>query len=503
VHDEFGAASGALRFSLTLPAGGREIVTMERVQKHAEHSSIEPHGVVELPPAAAAIEQSIASQLHYILINRAGPAIRPGARSYARSWIRDGALTSTALLRLGRSDAARDFLEWYAPHQYENGKIPCVVDDRGADPVPEHDSSGQFIHLVAEIYRYTGGTDLATRMWPRIARAVDYLDELRRQRRGDEYRGTEFFGILPPSISHEGYSAKPMHSYWDDFFALRGFRDAVFLADEIGLDGDATRIRATLAEFEVDLRASVAAAMRKHDIDYVPGCADLGDFDATSTTIAFDPTGAADILEPEWLERTFERYWEFFVARRDGAPWEAYTPYEIRNIGAFVRLGWRDRALELCEWFLADQRPPGWRQWPEVVRRDPREAKFLGDLPHTWVGSDFIRSALDLLAYEDRPNDALVVAGGVPLAWLANPGIAVHGLETPYGELSYRMTAAGDSIECTIEAHVDPPGGIVLRPPLGGPLRSVTINGEAAPADGDTVLVRELPARVVMRYDPR
>ena len=31
-----------------------------------------------------------------------------------------------------------------------------------------------------------------------------------------------FFGLLPESISHEGYSSKPMHSYWDDFFALQG-----------------------------------------------------------------------------------------------------------------------------------------------------------------------------------------------------------------------------------------------------------------------------------------
>ena len=31
----------------------------------------------------------------------AGPALQPGARAYARSWIRDGALTSSALLRLG------------------------------------------------------------------------------------------------------------------------------------------------------------------------------------------------------------------------------------------------------------------------------------------------------------------------------------------------------------------------------------------------------------------
>ena len=33
-------------------------------------------------------------------------------------------------------------------------------------------------------------------------------------------------GLVTESISHEGYSAKPVHSYWDDFWALRGLDDA-------------------------------------------------------------------------------------------------------------------------------------------------------------------------------------------------------------------------------------------------------------------------------------
>ncbi|HET9888375.1 MAG TPA: discoidin domain-containing protein, partial [bacterium] len=88
----------------------------------------------DLPEPAAAWARALQSQIGFILVNRAGPAIQPGTRSYARSWIRDGTLTSTALLRTGHTKEARDFLEWYAPHQYKDGKIPCVVDARGADP---------------------------------------------------------------------------------------------------------------------------------------------------------------------------------------------------------------------------------------------------------------------------------------------------------------------------------------------------------------------------------
>ncbi len=50
-------------------------------------------GTVELtvPADAQAIVQTVQSTLAYILINRAGPALQPGSRTYARSWIRDGA----------------------------------------------------------------------------------------------------------------------------------------------------------------------------------------------------------------------------------------------------------------------------------------------------------------------------------------------------------------------------------------------------------------------------
>ena len=462
------------------------------------------------PPAAADLLLTLKAQLGYILVNRAGVAIQPGTRAYARSWIRDGALTGCALLRLGETAAARDFLEWYAGHQYENGKIPCVVDARGADPVPEHDSTGEYIFLVAEVYRTTGDLDLLRRHWPRVSAGIAYLESLLEERRTDEYLAPdrrEFYGILPPSISHEGYSAKPMHSYWDDFFAARGYKDAAWLATELvragadSLAGPAADLAAARDRFLGDLGRSVAAAMARHGIDYVPGCADLGDFDPTSTTIALAPAEVADLLPPGALERTFDRYWEFFTARRDGAPWDAYTPYELRNVGASVRLGHRERALAMLDFFLGDRRPAGWRHWAEVVRHDGGTAHFLGDMPHTWVGSDFIRSVLDMFAYAEGTDTAdaarLILAAGIPAAWLADGGVAVANLPTPFGPLTYGLRRTGGTIVLELGATCAvPPGGIVLRPPAGG--MKATVDGRAVPAapDGE-VRLEAVPAVVV------
>lgn len=454
---------------------------------------------IDVPVVGQSVVHSLRSQLAYILINRSGPAIQPGARSYRRSWIRDGALTSWALLRLGQDEVVREFLEWYAAYQYDSGKVPCVVDDRGADPVPEHDSGGEFIFLVAQYWRYTGDRDLVERLWPQVELAAGYLDELRQERRTDEYLHAdrrEFYGLLPPSISHEGYSSKPMHSYWDDFFALRGFQDATFLAEQFGHDAAQARFAAIHREFESDLVASIVASAARHNIDYIPGCADLGDFDPTSTTIALAPAGAAAILPADLLNTTFERYWTFFADRRSRDDWEAYTPYEIRNAGAFVRLGRSDRAHEVLTFFLDDQRPAGWNQWPEVVRRDLRQAAFLGDLPHGWVGSDYIRSVLDLFAYERGSDESLVIGAGIPEEWLTGHGVRVRGLRTEWGPLDLTMRSDGDVTRILLAGSLGvPPGGFAVHIPKGS--HRASVNGVAVVTiPGTPLRVREVPARI-------
>ena len=459
---------------------------------------------IQLPKSASQFTESVHSNLAYILINRDGPAIQPGSRSYERSWIRDGSLTSTALLRLGQFDEVRDFINWYATFQFDNGKIPCCVDSRGADPVPENDSQGEFIYLVAEYYRHTGDRKLLENMWPHISRTFAFMDSLRQSRTTPEYQTGDkrvFYGLMPQSISHEGYSAKPMHSYWDDFFALRGFKDAAEIATTLSKP-EAKRYADVRDTFRNDFYASIKLSMAQHKIDYIPGAAELGDFDATSTTIAINPADELAHIPQPALNRTFQKYYENFVNRRDSAVWDAYTPYEWRTVGAFVRMGDKKKALDIASFFFHDQRPKAWHQWAEVVFRDSLNPHFIGDMPHTWVGSDFIRSTLDMFAFEREADSSLVIGAGIPEKWVReDKGVGIHGLSTHYGRLGYTMRAVGADIEVRIDPGVRiPSGGLVVRSPSDRPIRRVTVNNAAAAAGKGEVAVRSLPATIRFRY---
>ncbi|MEO8604074.1 MAG: discoidin domain-containing protein [bacterium] len=533
VADPVGYASAALAYPLRLPPQGREDVylALPLHQPDAQLMETAPDGAAalvqrqladtiaewrrrldtvafRLPPDAEPIAHTVKSTLAYILINRDGAALQPGSRTYARSWIRDGAMTAAALLDMGVQEPVRDFLRWYARYQYSDGKIPCCVDRHGPDPLPEHDSDGQFIYAVAEYYRYTHDIGLVHELWPQVVLALDYLERLRAQRLTDEYKqGAKqaFYGLLPESISHEGYASHPVHSYWDDFFALAGLKGAVRLA--VAEDDSATLARAVAMRdgLQTDLQASIRRVIADKKLDFLPASADLGDFDPSSSSIALEPAGEQENLPQPELQRAFQRYYDELMGRAAGTvTWDAYAPYELRNVGVFVRLGDRDKALAILNALMDGRRPAAWNQWAEVVWRDPEAPRFIGDMPHTWVAAGFVESVRSMFAYERGSDAALVLAAGVPRAWVeSTDGTGVQRLPTAYGTLSYSLQSDGPSTT-TMRLSGDlaiPPGGLVLRPPLPAALRAVSIDGQPVPApDANAIVVRSLPATVLFEH---
>ena len=526
LHDEMGGLSSALVYRLRLPARGeREIdivapisaptATAASVGADAPAWAAREQAAVaatwrerldrvtlKLPPQAQRIADALRTAHAHMLLSRDGASLRPGTRSYARSWIRDGAMIADALLRFGDTDAAREYAYWYAPHQFANGKVPCCVDHRGSDPVPENDSHGELIHAIAQVYRYGGDRAGLERNWPHVDAAIAYMDRLRASEPASSESGlaNAYKGLLPASISHEGYSAKPMHSYWDDAWGLTGYNDAVELAQALGRQADVERIAAARDQFRADILASIQQTTKTHAIDFVPGCAELGDFDATSTTVMLSPAGLQSVLPPQLVRNTFERYWESIPERRDGIRlWKDYTPYEWRTVGTFVRLGQRERAQAAIDFFFSTgARPLAWNQWAEVVGRDPREIRFIGDMPHAWVASDFARSALDLFAYERESDRALVLAGGVAEDWLAGDGVAIEHLRTPYGELGYSLRRNGKRVTLQVEAGAKPPGGFVFAWPGRESPPAVRVNGKGAQWKSGELYFATVPATIVI-----
>jgi len=529
--DRSGLANGVIKYSFHLNPGehtgffvvvpfysktssdekiGNDYIT-EEINKEIEFWKTKVgHIKFRLPESANRIVNTYKSNLAYILINRDKSGIQPGSRSYERSWIRDGALTSSALLKSGIIAEVKDFIDWYTDRQYENGKVPCVVDFRGPDPVPENDSHGEMIYMIREYFNFTKDTAFIRSKNKHVLKAVEYIESLIAERSTDLYKyGNDsvraYYGLVTESISHEGYSAKPMHSYWDNFFTMKGLKDAAEIQNILGEKESYERIKKVCDTFKENLYNSLQLAMKTRKIDYIPGCVELGDFDATSTTIALTPCNELKNLPKPQVYNTFDKYYEFFKNRRDGKiDWINYTPYENRLIGSFILLDQPERAHELIAFFLNDQRPQGWNHWAEVVWKDYRIPRYIGDMPHTWVGSDFINAIRAMFVYENEYDQSLVLASALYQDWIDSPeGISVENLPTYYGEISYSIKKIHDKYIFSISGNVKlPANGIKiknfngLKPPV-----KVTVNGnESKEFNEKEISVTVLPAEVMIYY---
>jgi len=495
IHVRVALGTGTDLAPIPAPAdGGAQLVSDALAAAIADWRAQLDRVEIALPEVASDVQRTLRTALAHVLVNRDGPRLQPGSRNYARSWSRDGAISSSVLLELGHAEGARAFLAWYAGFQLDDGAMPCCVDTRGADPTPEHDSTGAFLYALAEYARHTRDVAFVRSLWPRLVRAVSRLDTLRHEQLDARWRtelGGAAFGILPASISHEGYAKKAVHSYWDDLFARQGLRDAVFLADFAG-DAEQARAWAKLRDaFETDLSASFSTVRGLRGIAYLPGSIELGDPDPTATAVGFELGGELRDFPEAPLRATFAPYLDEVAERQRGVmKRDAFAPYEMRIANALIRMGEREAAWNVIALNLAGRRPAqgrhsGWNQWPEIVWTDEKQGRWLGDLPHSWVGSTFIHSVRTALVYERGSDQALVLCAGVPAAWLeSGEPLRVARLSTWWGPVDFELQRTESGV---LRVHVGgglalPPGGVVVAPP-----------------GADPVTVRSLPADLEIR----
>jgi hypothetical protein len=427
------------------------------------------------------------AQVAYMLLNQTGPAMQPGPRNYNRSFIRDGSATAVILMRMGLASTARDYLRWYTNHAlHENGLVSPILNNdgsvnRGFGSDLEHDSQGEFVSFVADVARLDGGPESVREYLPKVRLALQFLKQLRERTlvpgyMADREAPLRFRGLIAPSISHEGYSV-PTHSYWDDYWALKGWYDGAWLAASLGNAEMEAWARTQYAVLRESVAASVRATMAWKGIDQIPASADLGDVDPTSISIALDPCGQQDLLPADALERTFTGYLDGVRKRNvPGSLW-AYTPYELRNVLSYLRLNRPGDANELLTTLLKDRRPTNWQEFAEVVHSRLRHPGYLGDMPHTWVGTEYVRDVLGMLMHEAK--DHLELLPGAPATWLAGLGASVSELPTAYGHLTMSARQEGPWLRVVLGPGLRADTAVTVDWPSRQRPQQVWVDGQA------------------------
>ena len=527
VNDESGLASAAMAWNVPVGDGLFQVTISvpffkdaTEPAKHGLESAIARWREIlapvewQVPSIARNAVECFRTAASHILINRDGPAFQPGPRRYTRSWVRDCVIMGAAMAKASRPNVLRDFLLWYVKFQREDGYVPCVVDRDGVDWLVENDSHGQLIWGICEVFRNEADLNFLESMWQPVSLAAEHLRRLRAERMTPEYREPALsnrYGLLPESASHEGYLAHPVHSYWDDFWGIRGLAAAAEIASALGHGDEATRWQNEMKDFLADVLRSIDQVIAERKIAYIPGSVEWADFDPTATSNAIAQLDFADDLPAVPLHQMLDTYLEGFRKKHRGEiPWLNYTAYEIRIIGAFVRVGKREKAHELLDFFLSDRRPMEWNQWPEITWRDPRSPGHLGDVPHTWIAAEYMLALASMVASEREASRKMILASGLPWSWISEEnGFAVRGLMTRYGPLDFKIAISEtDCIAIEIGDRISlPPGGLSVAPPIphGQQIRhALSSSGHplAVDADGMSVIIENLPVTATLFLGP-
>jgi hypothetical protein len=442
----------------------------------------------------------------YLLLNRHGAAPRSGPLAHDAFWVRDAAYLGQAMERAGYAAENAATLEALIATQRENGSFPAITDATVARTVDEWDAQGEAIAALVAHYRFGHDQTWLARIYPNVASAARFLDTLRGRTLAED---PETRSLLPANISAEDLGPAAWHHYWDDLWAIAGYREAAFAASETGQTTDAADFAARAEDLQRSMLESVAMVQARTGVAFVPN----GPEDVQTSAMARGTTPAvwpirslAGVDALALLGGSFRTYYGMWIAPQGGG-YSHYLgtlwPYGGLGIAhAALRLGMLEPTWQVLDWTMSHQTLPGTYAWGEAI--NPQTGGLeLGDMPHSWAAAELISLLRDLVLAEQ--DGVLLVNPGTPDSWL-DPGrrVVLSNAPTEYGPVSVRLSRVpqlpgGSPPDLLVQLDGAPPRGWLVRVP--GKPAQVLVDGRptGVRADGQ---IPVSPGRhaVVVRY---
>jgi hypothetical protein len=162
-------------------------------------------------------------------------------------------------------------------------------------------------------------------------------------------------------------------------------------------------------------------------------------------------------------------------------------------------MGDRKKALIMLRYFTEDSvRPYAWNHMAEVVHAKNRAPSYIGDMPHTWVGSGYISAVRTIFVYELEGQ--LIVAAGVDPKWFEE-GIIVKDLPTLYGDTSYTIKEKDGTINISLKGDAKPPKGFIIPLPDELINKSICLSGKDIDLENNSIVFDRIPANITIEVN--
>lgn len=430
------------------------------------------------------------SSLNYMLLMKTGKELWPGPRNYRSFFLHDAVDMTEALDKAGLAGAVRDSLDVF--HFREgDGYLDAI---------------GGCAYALYSHYLLTRDKEYLDAVYPRIVENSARIQALRAVRSRAPFDGTEFSGLMPPSVSQDNFKLRA-HLYLDNWWGVIGLRTAALAAAALGRTAESAGYFAASQSYLADVLRSIGAVMKRDGASSMPSFADYwppenclvdGDHRLLGATQkawahrpALCPGSTLDLEIPRDLFRTsYELYWKEAcrLSAEKGAWFVEYEGvfwgYNVLLARPLVFLGMNEVALSNVEWSVQNQSCPG--GWCEAMnsrvngdgKRELAEGVIIGDVPHGWSAAHYVLLLREMLLQET--GDALTLLPCVPDAWTdEGKVIEVHRAPTFFGPIDFRTKSqsGGQELHFEIEMKTPPAGGFRIQVPRTDRIDAVWING--------------------------
>ena len=396
---------------------------------------------LEIPEAKP--QEAYLASLVYQFIGRDKAELHAGEGFYDNLYLRDGAYQAISLAHAGFLDEARESLEFFPRYQRENGQFWSQAG--------QLDANGYAVWALAEYGRLSGGMDWLREIFPRLRRAVAWVEKTRRTQRNIM---DPFFGIMPPAPADgENLWAGKNHILGYDWWNLRAVQSAADAAARLGMSEEETALRTEFTSY----RRAILRAVEKTGLPIFPPSYEKDGTHWGNLEAVF-PTALIEPRDPRLTQTLTFVHDEF--GRSEGAPpgfvegvmqWtpkmEAIHPYmSLFVTNTHLVRGEQEKAVDGFTSFLLHSTST--HGFPEGVFYKKREA-WSDTIPHLWAAALYVTTVRNMIVREAERDLHLLSA--VPAGWL-EPGrkVAIAGAPTWFGRVSVEATAEKDQVSIKV-----------------------------------------------------
>jgi len=385
---------------------------------------------------------------------------------YHGFYLRDSADFVRMYDTTGYPQLAGHVVDFFAARQQEDG---LFVSQPG-----QYDGWGEALWTYGEHYRMTRDTSFAAQVYPRVLRAVDWLQNA---------LAADSLHIMPATDIHDNeYISGHLTGY--NFLALDGLEAAELLAHDLGHTDDELRFRTIEAELRKNLLSQLDHITAKTG-GYIPPALD-GDTGGTDwgNLLSLVPEQQLNPFDPRvtaTLHATQARYEEGLMTyRQPGQGTYLHHYLTIKNTLSELIRGEQEQAIR--EFYAVLVHTSSTHAGFEYSIRPWGDRDFSGNLaPHGWFAAEYRNLLRNMMVREQ--GDTLHLLSAVSPSWIGNgKSLRVEKAQTYFGALSFSLTMpSATQAELSLRTEFAPgraPAKMVLHLPWFMEVSTISVDGK-------------------------